>query len=464
MNLKFTSPFFIGIGGSGMSPLAHILLDFGYQVFGSDKSSDSSVLEKLKERKAKIFSTIENLNLSTIDAIIYSTAIDRSTNPIYLKLKEKNLPEFHRSEILHNIFKTKKSIAVAGSHGKTSTTAMIAQILLENGLDPTVMIGGEVSFLGGRGGRWGEGEWGVYESDESDGTFLNSSPEVKIVTNIDNDHLDYYKTFENLKLNFARFIENNENSKSVVCLSDSGVSETMKLIPDKAGILGYSDKNESDSSQVNFSIEKDILHFQKNNTKYQVVLPFKGEHYLKNSLAAILASEIAGVSIEDSINTLKKYLGVKRRLEFIGNTHGIQVFDDYGHHPTEILSVIQSVKQMKGKDSRCVILFQPHRFTRTKELYKEFSLALSESDFVFLLPIYSAGEEEIEGVTSALIFENSLDLRKIYPLTGDLTLDIEILIKFLKKDDILVTLGAGNVRKWGELFLQKKQKEKSSSI
>ncbi len=438
-----------------MSSLAHILLDMGLEVYGSDKSPDSPSVRLLRSRGAELFFDARNLDTLPVDAVIFSTAIDRNTNPIYLEFKRKNIPALHRSELLHRIFALKKSIAVAGSHGKTSTTAMVSQILVESGMDPAVMVGGEVSFLGGRGGRWGEGEWGVYESDESDGTFLNHSPAIKIITNIDNDHLDYYKSFDNLLKSFSEYIENKNQSKSVVYSPDKGIQKVLKSITDRNGIVSYSDdESPEDLSNIKFTISDDSLSFQKNKIHYSISLPFKGDHYLKNSLAAVLAAELAGVPIVTSISILKKYAGVKRRLEFLGEKSGVRVYDDYGHHPTEIFSVINSLKRMKNGNGRCVVLFQPHRFTRTKELFKEFSSTLGESDFVFLLPIYSAGEKPIEGISSELILKNFSDIEKIQLLSGEKANDVSSIGKLLRKDDILVTLGAGNVREWGELFLQ----------
>ncbi|MCP5495640.1 MAG: UDP-N-acetylmuramate--L-alanine ligase [Leptospiraceae bacterium] len=455
MNLLNTKTvFFIGIGGSGMSSLAHILLDMGLSVHGTDKKESSRTIDLLKKRGMKFIASSESLIPEDYDFCVYSSAVSKDKNEFYRLFADKNILLQHRSEVLHTIFSQKKAIAVTGSHGKTSTTTMIAQILLENGLKPTVMIGGETSLLGGVGGCWGDGEWGVYESDESDGTFLNHRPQVKIITNIDDDHLDYYKTRENLLKSFTQFIKQNQNSISILNLDDMGVGEVLKNIENKTGIVTYTSKDILlPIEKINFQINNRTMCWYKNEACYQLELPIPGIHYLKNALAALLACEIAGVSLHDGIQTLKSYKGVHRRLEYLGCQNNIHFYDDYGHHPTEILTVIESLRQLTSGSSRLAVIFQPHRYTRTRDLYDKFAYSLGFADTVFLLPVYSAGEEEISGISSKNIYNSAKDKSKFFLMEDGIERDAGFILDKLSPGDFLVSIGAGNVRDWCEKII-----------
>lgn len=446
-------PFFIGVGGSGMSSLAKILLEKGLAVFGQDKSESDTVLQ-LKAQGLHFIPDLKHLEKESIDFAVYSSAISKENNPFYKYCLSKNIPLFHRSEIMHKIFSECKSIAVAGSHGKTSTSAMVAEILYKNKKNPTIMIGGEVSYLKGSGGKFGNGEWGVYESDESDGTFLNHKAEVQIITNIDNDHLDFYKTTEKLSEAFQKFISLRDDSFAFTNVDDPGVSNMLQGVNNKKNIFGISSQNNKILENIiHYEIQKNTMHFSKNGKDYSFSTPFAGDHYLTNGLLAILATEIAGVKLEDSIAILQKYSGVKRRLEYLGEFNRIKVYDDYGHHPTEIQSVLSSMQKMKqGKESVAVV-FQPHRYTRTKELYREFAHVLSNVDKLFLLPIYPAGEDPLPGISSDLIYRNLTNKQNTWYLTGSMQKDILVLKKEVEPGDLLVTIGAGSVRSWGERFL-----------
>ncbi len=372
-----------------MSPLAHIILDIGSPLFGQDKNAGVS-FEYLTERGMKTVQTPDELEKIRPESAVYSSAISRNENLFFKKCEEMNIPLLHRSELLHRIFGSMKSVSVAGSHGKTTTTAMTAQIFSECGLDPAVMVGGETAILGKKGGQFGKGEIGVYESDESDGTFLNHSADVRIVTNVDNDHLDYYKELDNLYRSFGRHISGGGIGTAVLNLDDSGICSSLKY-SDKLKFLGFSAEKKNDA--VFYEIKDGKMYFHLRDTEYELEVPYPGDHYLKNGLSAALAASLCGIRIEKSVSILKNYRGVKRRLEYLGKTGNVPVYDDYGHHPTEIKSVISSSGQMKKEGGRTVVLFQPHRFTRTRELYREFAEVLQKADLLFLIPIYSAGEK-----------------------------------------------------------------------
>ncbi|WP_061286032.1 UDP-N-acetylmuramate--L-alanine ligase [Leptospira interrogans] len=482
----FQKPFFLGIGGSGMSSLAFLLLSKGFEVSGYD-GKNSGIVEKLILNGANVFHKFDILEVENYSIAVYSSAIRLDNHPLVKKFKEKRIPLIHRSELLHKIMSEKKQISIAGSHGKTTTTAMTAFLLEKCGMSPSVMVGGEVAFLGGKGGVWGKGEWGVFESDESDGTFNNHYAEMRILTNVDEDHLDYYQTRENLLNAFVRYMEG-ASRRLILNLDDIGIRDSIELIHDHSRILGFSksrnpdeftsglsrnsekskdDLKKSDiagaekTSKVLYGIDPDkivyytiqsgILYFYFQKKEYSFSLKYPGEHYLKNALAAILACFETGISLSDLVSKISEYSGVNRRLEYLGSKNGIEVYDDYGHHPTEIKAVIQSMEELK-KEGRAVILFQPHRYTRTQNLYKEFAESLDSGEIVFLLPIYSAGEDPIYGVKAELISDFMKFPAKILP--KEISEGIFALKSFLKPGDKLVTLGAGNVRDWGLAFLK----------
>lgn len=475
-----------------MSSLAFLLLSKGFKVGGYD-GKHSAIVEKLVANGATVLHKSDVLDVGDYDLAVYSSAIRLDSHPLVKKFREKGIPLIHRSELLHQIMAEKKQISVAGSHGKTTTTAMTAFLLEKCGMSPSVMVGGEVAFLGGKGGSWGKGEWGVFESDESDGTFNNHHAEIRVLTNVDEDHLDYYKTRENLLGAFARYMERASRSL-ILNLDDVGILDSFVLIPDRPRILGFSKsmvsggttkgfsknpdvaengaassnlENETfrvrnnaendalsdfDSSKiVYYTIESGVLSFRFQEKEYSFSLKYPGEHYLKNALAAILACFEAGAPIAELVSKIPEYSGVSRRLEYLGSKNGIEVYDDYGHHPTEIKAVIQSMEDLK-KDGRAIVLFQPHRYSRTQSLYKEFAESLDTGDTVYLLPIYSAGEEPIDGVKTELIADSMKVSAKI--LSGEISEGVMALKDFLKPGDKLVTLGAGNVRDWGLAFLK----------
>ncbi|WP_411822624.1 UDP-N-acetylmuramate--L-alanine ligase [Leptospira sp. 'Mane'] len=466
----------LGIGGSGMSSLAHILLDLGYQVFGYDKKESETTLF-LKERGVRIEKDISGFDPDSIDFIVFSSAINDATNGIFKNVKELGKPLFHRSKILHKVFGRLKSISVAGSHGKTSTTAMVSQILETSKKDPSIMIGGDTDLLGKKGGKAGHGEWGVYESDESDGTFLNHTATVRIVTNVDNDHLDYYGDEKTLQDAFLNYLAPHTKGDAIVQAHDLGILKVLKLLSKSNRIdpnfqlwlLGnqdlffnsehkdlFRDLSEKFGDKlffINYQIANEQLLFDFNENSFHLKLPFSGSHYLRNSLCAIFATLQAGIFPGESTEILSSYVGVKRRQETLGIKNSITVMDDYGHHPTEIRTVIESLKQSYQNKGKLVVLFQPHRFTRTEILQKELAEALSHSENLFLLPIYSAGEKEINGISTATI-ANHFVSKNHKLLSGNMDEDLKEIGKVLKPGDCFLCLGAGNVRLWGESFLK----------
>ncbi|PJZ48418.1 UDP-N-acetylmuramate--L-alanine ligase [Leptospira saintgironsiae] len=449
--LGFSKPFFLGIGGSGMSSLAHILADAGFEVSGYD-GKKSQITENLEKKDVKIFSKLSDLGENIeYDAAIYSSAIRLDSHPIAMFFKQKGIRFFHRSEVLHLCFEHLTCIAVGGSHGKTTTTAMTAHILNDLGYSPSVMVGGDVSFLNGVGGRFSSGKIGVFESDESDGTFLNHKAQVRILTNIDEDHLDFYHTREKLLEAFSKFISS--GTETVVLDSDDpGIADCLGLVQDKSKIFGFTSSEENTKSKdfrklVHYKIENNKLIFYLDGKEFEISSRFPGKHYLTNSLAGVLAAYSLGADPKEAARSVSEYAGVKRRLEYIGNKNGVDIYDDYGHHPTEVQAVLSSIRELSGGRGKPVILFQPHRYTRTKNLFQDFAKSLDQVETVLLLPIYSAGEDPIPGVSSELIADKMRIRPKI--LSGNLAEDLSILKDLLKSGDVFVSLGAGNVRDWG---------------
>lgn len=434
-----------------MSSLAHILADAGFEVSGYD-GKKSQVTENLEKKGVKIFSKLSDLGENIeYDSVIYSSAIRLDSHPIASFFRQKGVRFFHRSEVLHLCFEDLTCIAVGGSHGKTTTTAMTAHILDDLGYSPSVMVGGDVSFLNGVGGRFSAGKFGVFESDESDGTFLNHKAQVRILTNIDEDHLDFYHTREKLLEAFSRFISSGTQTV-VLDLDDPGITDCLELVQDKSKIFGFSSYNTNVKAAdfqnlVHYKIENKKLTFFLNGREFEISSRFPGKHYLTNSLAGVLAAYSIGADPEKAAKSVSGYAGVKRRLEYIGNKNGVDIYDDYGHHPTEVQAVLSSVRELSGGRGKPVILFQPHRYTRTKNLYEDFAKSLDRVETVLLLPIYSAGEDPIPGVSSELI----ADKMKIRPkiLSGNLGADLSVLKEILSPGDVFVSLGAGNVRDWG---------------
>ena len=388
---------------------------------------------------------INQIKPQDFDCLVYSTAIDINKHPIALLFKQKQILFSHRSEILHWAFSQTKSISVSGTHGKTTTTGMIAFILQKLGKQPKVMIGAEASFLDHKGGDWGSGDWGVYESDESDGTFLKHNANIKVITNLDEDHLDFYQTKENLEQAFIQFINQNSKSQIILNLTDKGLQKIQPYLKNP-NITSFQDTKQS--NVLFYEIKNNVLFFKENHKVHQLKLKVGGSHYLQNALCAVLALKKIGISIEDSLSVLHQYPSVKRRLQFLGEKNQIQIFDDYAHHPTEIKSVLQAFQHRKR---RLVVLFQPHRYTRTQLFYKQFAESLSSCDFLFLLPIYSAGENPINGVDETVI--SKFLSCKFQKLSGSLQFDTSTIENVLQAGDDFVCLGAGNVYLWGEKIL-----------
>lgn len=449
---------FIGVAGTGMSALAYICAEKGYEVSGSDIQENISTI-RLKSKGVKIYRGHSPEHINDVDVIVVSSAIPPD-NEEYVYAKSKNIPILHRSDLLAELTKEKKSIIVGGAHGKTTTTSMIALVLENNKTDPTIIIGGELEDIGGNA-KLGSGEYLVAEGDESDGSILKLNPYILVVTNIDNDHLDYYENIENIKSTFLKVIEKvPEDGYVLLNLDCKNIRDIIGKIKDKKYYTyGFSNADfTADNIVLNSSGSEFDVYFR--NVKLgRVKLKVPGRHNILNSLSAIGISHILGLDFEQTIKALERFHGVQRRIQFKGVIENdVLVFDDYGHHPTEILATLETLRLY---NRRLVVVFQPHRYTRTYFLSKEIADALSLSDVVILMEIYSAGEKPIPGVSSKNIYD---EIKKKYPeleiyLVNDIVEAATKVKSVLRDGDLLLTLGAGNVWKVGEALLAQGKKD-----
>ena len=396
---------FIGIGGIGMSGIAELMLDLGYKIQGSDITINKNI-ERLVKRGIRFFKGHNKNNIRKISAAVFSSAIKKN-NPELIECEKLAIPVISRAEMLAELMKLKKSIAVAGSHGKTTTTSLVGSILDNAKFDPTIINGGIINSYS-KNNRFGKGEWMVVEADESDGSFLRLPHEINIITNIDTEHLDYYKTRKNLLLAFFNFIHNLPfYGYSILCIDNSNVKKLSKNIKTRKTIT-YSTKENSDVKILslnnnNKNNSEFTLFFKKGvikhiNGKYNFKLSLLGDHNILNATAAIIASLLCGVPIKKISNSLSTFQGVKRRFSLLGKISKASIYDDYAHHPSEIEASYQIAKQISRK--KIIVIFQPHRYSRTSLLLNDFIKVLKKIDILYILDIYAAGEKPIRKINS----------------------------------------------------------------
>jgi UDP-N-acetylmuramate--alanine ligase len=445
---------FIGIGGSGMSGIATIMLQQGYKVSGSDLNNGDAT-SRLENMGALIYIGHDGDNIGhDTETVVISTAI-RQDNPELITAKERSLEIVRRGEMLARFMVEKKGIAVAGAHGKTTTSSMIALIFEKNGLNPTIVVGGDVSELGGNA-KLGVGEYLVAEADESDGSFLLLNPFIEVITNIEDDHLDFFGSREAIKKAFEAFVDKVPAEGCIVmCLDD----ENVRQLADKCNkrMVTYGIKHQAQYSARNIRTQgllttADIFFEDRLLGVLELNIP--GLHNINNAMAAIAVSRMAGLSFEQAVGALKNFRGVHRRFQLLGDVNGISVVDDYAHHPTEVKATLRAAQQTKA--NRVIGVFQPHRFSRIKYLYREFGEAFSDADIIIINEIYSAGEQPIDGVSAELII-NSIPDRDIKPVhyfrtTEEIT---DFLVKTAEPGDLILTLGAGNIWTVGKTLVER---------
>ena len=444
---------FVGIGGIGMSGLSLIMKGKGFKVQGSDLYLNKNI-ERLKREKIKVFLGQKKQNLKNATIIVISSAI-KNNNPEIIEAKRKNLPIITRGEMLAHIVSLMKNIVVVGSHGKTTTTSLIASIFQKTKLDPTVINGGVINSIKSTA-KLGKSDWAILEADESDGSFVHIPPTYSIITNIDREHMDFYKSIEELKSYFVQFIEKVPSfGKSFICLDDEINHDLVKKLKNK-NFYTYGTNLKSNFLIKNIKQSKSLSEFDlqvKVPNKKKIVIkkiriPLFGTHNIRNAVAAAAVAITIGISVYDIKRGLLNFKGVQRRFNKIFSYNNIDFYDDYAHHPTEIKVVLDGVKKVfVGYEKVCI--FQPHRITRLKDLRKQFSLAFKDSDIVILCPIYTAGEKIKLGFDylnfAKEIIKNSKV--KLFVINNN-----NELARFLKKNmygkKIVIGMGAGSISNW----------------
>lgn len=440
----------IGVGGIGMSGIAEVLIGLGAKVSGSDikKSDRTDYLEKIG---VNIFLEHKEEHIKDVDVVVFSSAISK-TNPEFIKAGEMGIPLISRAEALAELMRSKRGIAIAGTHGKTTTTSMIAQVFEHSSKNPTVVSGGIVLKFG-TNAKLGTGEWFIAEADESDGSFEKLSPEISVITNVDNDHLEHYGHFENVLASFRRFAEKVPFYGSVVyCGDDRDCEDLLKGFPKRTISYGFGEENEFSLREINRGAYE-VYHNQ--NMIGALTPPLPGSHNALNALAAIVVSLCAGIDFETARQGVEDFSGVKRRFEIKADFEekDIVVVDDYAHHPTEITATLSACRsRFLGSKVKCV--FQPHRYSRLQGCWDQFKNAFDFADEIYLLDVYPAGEQPIKGYESSDLYKEILN-KDVKYINANFDGVVEKLVSEIKSGDVLITLGAGDVYKVSDQFVAK---------
>jgi len=443
---------FVGIGGIGMSGLAEILWSRGFKVSGSDISL-SEVTNRLSDLGMEIYEGHSPNNLKNVDVLVYSSAVNLK-NPEVKAAIDLKIPVIKRSEMLAETMRMKYGIAIAGTHGKTTTTSMVGLVLTKAGIDPTIIVGGKLSGLGGTNARLGKGEYIVVEADEFDRSFLKLTPSIAVITNLEKEHLDIYNDLDDIKSAFIEFANKVPFfGFAVLCLDEPSLQEIIPEIPRK--IVTYGITNQADVRAVDISYSEhsntySVIYFGEELGKIKLNVP--GLHMIKNSLVAVSIAMQLGIDFKIIKEALESFSGVYRRFEMKYDNE-LMVIDDYAHHPTEINATLAAIRG--GWKRRLVAVFQPHLYSRTRDFYQEFGRSFLNSDLFICTDVYPAREEPLEGITGKLITDTakSYGHKNVY-FEPDKTKIPALLKKLSKQGDIIVTLGAGDIWKYGEKFVE----------
>ncbi len=445
---------FAGIGGIGMSGIAEVLLNLGYTISGSDLKL-SPTTDRLVTLGATVFEGHDAKNLNGAKALVVSSAVNEA-NPEVQEARRLGIPVIPRGELLAELMRLKYGIAIGGSHGKTTTTSMVAAILTHADMDPTVVVGGKAAAMGGSNARVGKSEFLVVESDESDGSFLRLSPILAVVTNIDREHLDHYADIQTIRNAFTDFVNKVPfYGAAIVCLDDENVQAILPEIRRRKVTYGKSSQADYQPGEIECEGMHSIFRLRSRTADlglFQVNTP--GAHNVLNATAAVAVALELGVTPDVAREGLAKFTGVGRRFEIKGEINGIRVIDDYGHHPTEILATLAAARTC-CTTGRVHVLFQPHRYTRTMHLMDEFAKAFHSADRVVLLDIYAASERPIEGVTAHALAGRMREFgHRDVQYAGSNETGVKEITEGVEPGDLIVTLGAGSVSQLGEKILE----------
>lgn len=459
---KIKNIHFIGIGGAGMSALSYVMIKRGYQVSGSD-AKPGYMATNLAKEGALVFIGHSACQIERAEVVVVSTAI-HPDNPELVEAKKRQVPVIHRSDVLAYLMNKHKGVAVAGAHGKTTTSSMLSCITCEGGLDPTIVVGGIVNNLGSNAVN-GKSDYVVAEADESDGSFLKFHPYLAVITNIENDHLDHYGSEENIQAAFAKFVEQiKEDGKAILCYDNAKV----RALGEKTGktVISYGiDSKDADYRAENIEYGKngttyDILYKNEVIGKGQLIVP--GRHNVLNSLGAIAAARELGIPLESILASLAHFSGAKRRFETKGKVGGVWVVDDYAHHPTEIAVTLKAARQTQPE--RLVCVFQPHRYTRTQLLLDQFAVAFKDCDELIITDIYAASEDPIPGVSGEMLAHKIAKTtgQKVRYISGQDKIE-ETLEREVRPGDLVITMGAGDIYRLGEQLVQALERSEANA-
>lgn len=443
---------FVGIGGIGMSGIAEVLLNLGYKISGSDMR-ESDTTERLRKLDAEIAIGHRAENITSPHVVVISSAVTKE-NVEVIAAREKQIPVIPRAEMLAELMRLKYGVAIAGAHGKTTTTSMVATLLAAGGIDPTVVIGGKLNSLG-TNAKLGQGEFLVAEADESDGSFLKLSPTIAVVTTIDEEHLDYYKDINEIKDAFLRFVNKVPfYGVSILCLDQPHIQALIPNVQKRYLTYGMSqqaDYHAKDVALRPLGSKFKVIHQGADLGWFELSVP--GVHNINNCLAAIAVARELDVDLEVIRKALRDFSGVQRRFQIKGEVDGITIVDDYGHHPTEIKATLAAAAS--SADRRTVIVFQPHRYTRTQHLLNDFFTAFNQADHLVIMEIYAAGEKAIDGVSGQTLYDGVKKYghkdATFIPVRENV---LEHLKQTVRKGDLVITLGAGDVWKIGEQLVE----------
>jgi UDP-N-acetylmuramate--alanine ligase len=454
--------YFVGIGGIGMSGIAELLLNLDHQVSGSDLQ-ETEITRRLEDLGATIYYCHQPHQVADADVVVVSSAIDSDNPEVLAAKRDYHVPVIRRAEMLAELMRLKYAVLVAGAHGKTTTTSMVGTVLAEGGLDPTVVIGGRLNAWG-TNAKLGQGDFVVAEADESDGTFLLYSPTISLVTNIDTEHLDFYKDLDEIKETFLEFMNQVPfYGLNILCLEDENIQSLLPRINKRLVTYGFSAQADFQARNVSFDgLNASYLACYQGQELGKVKLSIPGWHNVLNSLAAVAVGHELEIPFPAICLGLKEMTGVQRRFQIKGAVGGITIIDDYGHHPNEIKAVLKTIVESFPTHRRYV-LFQPHRFTRTQALFEDFTTAFYQSDVLIVTDIYAASETPIPGVhaekLATAIQEHGHGNIRYIPNPMDV---IPVLLEEVREKDVVLTLGAGNIWQTGEELLKRLQEREGS--